>query len=63
VLRDHPPLEIGDLALGGWELIELGVRPGPRIGEVLRGLLDQVLENPALNTPDQLGALVRRKWG
>ncbi|MDQ3522067.1 MAG: HD domain-containing protein [Gemmatimonadota bacterium] len=61
VLRDHPPLEIGDLALGGRELIELGVRPGPRLGEVLRGLLDQVLENPALNTPDQLGALVRRE--
>lgn len=61
VLRENPPLEIGDLALGGRDLIELGVRPGPGIGEMLRNLLDQVLENPALNTPDELRALVRRE--
>ena len=61
VLRENPPLEIGALALGGRELIELGVRPGPGIGEMLRELLHQVLENPALNTPDELRALVRRE--
>lgn len=45
---------IKDLAIGGSEIIRLGVKPGPEIGEILRKLLDSVLENPGKNTPDEL---------
>jgi hypothetical protein len=33
---------------------------GPRIGQMLAGLLDQVLEDPALNTKDRLLDLARK---
>jgi tRNA nucleotidyltransferase (CCA-adding enzyme) len=52
------PLSRGDLALGGRELQALGLA-GPRLGEVLGILLDRVLDDPALNTPDALRAIAR----
>jgi tRNA nucleotidyltransferase (CCA-adding enzyme) len=36
--------------------------PGPHVGEGLRALLDEVLDDPALNTPDRLGEVARRWW-
>lgn len=59
MLRERPPLEVSDLAIGGAELRDLGIRPGPRYGEILRALLEQVLEDPALNEPERLRALAR----
>ena len=59
ILRTHPPLEITDLAIGGRELMELGVKPGPRLGEILRELLERVLDDPELNTREALLALAR----
>jgi tRNA nucleotidyltransferase (CCA-adding enzyme) len=58
VLAANPPLEIGDLAVGGAELRRLGLRPGPRFGEILRTLLDRVIEEPALNTRERLERIV-----
>lgn len=53
------PLTAKDLALGGKALMEaMGEGPGPRVGELSRHLLDQVLETPALNTPEALKRLV-----
>ena len=57
ILGTHPPLEIVDLAIGGQELMEVGVKPGPRLGEILRGLLERVLDDPELNTRQTLLAL------
>jgi tRNA nucleotidyltransferase (CCA-adding enzyme) len=45
----RPPLEVADLALDGRTLIRLGLKPGPRFGFILEGLLDWVLEDPARN--------------
>lgn len=45
---------IKDLAIGGREIIRLGVKPGPEIGEILQELLTRVLENPEKNTPEEL---------
>jgi tRNA nucleotidyltransferase (CCA-adding enzyme) len=61
VLRSGAPLEIGDLAIGGNDLRALGVRPGPAMGEILRDLLERATEDPSLNTPEALAALVRRR--
>lgn len=53
VLRD--PISVGMLAVDGGVLIkELGVKPGPRMGWMLHALLEEVLENPKLNTKDYL---------
>ena len=36
----NPPLSVGELALSGKDLItELGLKPGPQIGQLLGGLL------------------------
>ncbi len=50
-------LERRDLALDGAAVMEiLGVPPGPRVGRALRRLMEAVLEDPSLNTPDGLRA-------
>ena len=48
-LAMDPPLTLADLALSGRDLIDMGMRPGPGIGDVLAHLLDLVLDDPALN--------------
>ena len=53
------PVSRGELALDGDDLTALGVPPGRRIGEVLELLLDRVLADPSLNTPERLAAIVR----
>ncbi len=49
-----PPLAVGDLALDGRDLISLGLRPGPRFGEILDELLDWVLDDPSRNQTELL---------
>jgi tRNA nucleotidyltransferase (CCA-adding enzyme) len=54
-------LEQGQLAIDGNDLVaELGVPPGPQIGELLRRLLEAVLDDPSENTRERLLALARR---
>lgn len=52
------PVEIGDLAVDGDDLLSAGVPAGPKIKTVLERLLDDVLEDPARNTRDMLLARV-----
>ncbi len=52
-LRD--PISVSQLAIDGAYLMkELLMKPGPRMGWILHALLEEVLENPALNTVEQL---------
>ncbi len=54
-------LEQGQLAIDGNDLIaELGAAPGPQIGELLRRLLEAVLDDPSLNTRERLLDLAAR---
>jgi len=48
-LLAKPPLRLTDLAVGGGDLLELGVAEGPAVGILLDELHVQVLEDPALN--------------
>jgi hypothetical protein len=48
------PYRLRDLAVDGTDLIKLGFRPGPQLGRILHDLLDAVVEEPALNTREQL---------
>lgn len=57
-LRD--PISVSQLAIDGSYLInELHMKPGPRMGWILHALLEEVLENPARNTVEQLTERVK----
>ena len=47
-----------DLAVSGDDLRDAGVPPGPLLGKILHCLLARVLEDPRVNTREQLMALV-----
>ena len=51
-MRD--PISVGMLKIDGSKIMELGEKPGPRIGWTLHALLEEVLEDPALNTAEYL---------
>jgi len=49
------PVSVGMLKIDGQKLMEVTHEtPGPKIGYVLHALLEEVLENPALNTEEYL---------
>jgi tRNA nucleotidyltransferase (CCA-adding enzyme) len=48
------PVEIGDLAIDGNDLMAVGIPPSPQIRQILQGLLDEVLEDPKRNTREYL---------
>jgi tRNA nucleotidyltransferase (CCA-adding enzyme) len=53
------PHRLRDLAVGGDDLIALGFQPGPRLGDVLEQLLDEVVEDPGRNTREWLSERAR----
>jgi tRNA nucleotidyltransferase (CCA-adding enzyme) len=57
------PLTVGDLALGGGDVMRLlGVPPGPVIGRALEFALGRVLEDPSLNTGESLERMLRDEF-
>jgi tRNA nucleotidyltransferase (CCA-adding enzyme) len=59
-LEEGSALTTQDLAVGGKDVLEHVERPGPIVGEILRALLERVLEDPSLNTRDKLLPLVEQ---
>lgn len=55
------PHRVSDLAVDGADLIEVGFREGPDLGRALDALLDAVVDDPALNTREQLLDRARRE--
>ncbi|MES3032069.1 MAG: HDIG domain-containing metalloprotein [Patescibacteria group bacterium] len=56
-LRD--PISVGQLKIDGNFLMkDLGIKAGPRMGWMLSSLLEEVLEDPAKNTVENLSELV-----
>lgn len=51
-LRD--PVSVSMLKTNGTRLIEMGEKPGPRIGWILHALLEEVLDDPKKNTESYL---------
>lgn len=63
-LRVNAPLSLKELRLSGRDLIEAElVSPGPQVKELLRELLDAVLEDPSLNEHERLLEHARRFAG
>jgi tRNA nucleotidyltransferase (CCA-adding enzyme) len=48
------PHRLRDLAVNGADLIEVGYRPGPKLGRALDRLLHEVVGDPSLNRRDWL---------
>jgi len=60
VREGHPPLSPKELALDGGKIMAiLQVGPSRRVGEATRFLMDQVLEDPSLNSVDSLTEVLR----
>ena len=54
-LEKNIPLSIKDLKITGNDLVtELGINPGPKLGEILNKLLIKALENPQINNKEKL---------
>src|SRR5919197_2368998 len=51
--RSQPP-RLEDLAVDGTDLLEIGYTEGPALGRALDSLLDAVVDEPSLNTREQL---------
>ena len=53
---------LSSLAIRGSDLLELGMKQCPQIGEILRALHEQVLDDPSLNSRETLLEIVREKY-
>lgn len=54
VKRDNECFSLKDLAINGDDLIQLGYKPGKELGNVLRMLLDEVIDGNVDNDRDEL---------
>ena len=59
LLANHEAYSLQTLALGGRDLIAAGVKPGPRIGVLLRRALDGVVDGVVANDRTELLAFLR----
>lgn len=62
-LRERSGVHLKDLAVGGEDVMrELGLAPGPEVGDVLQRLFERVLDSPELNEKATLVALMREEY-
>ena len=59
VLDEAPAFTVSDLAITGRDLIALGVKPGPAMGNILKTLLSEVQDELLPNTPGALSTRAR----
>lgn len=61
IIAEKQCITLKELALTGADLINLGLQPGPRIGEILNQALEQVLEEPSRNRREYLLSYARER--
>lgn len=61
VNKEKQCISISELAVDGKALIDAGMEPGRTLGEMLKALLELVLDDPELNTKEQLLKIVSKK--
>jgi putative nucleotidyltransferase with HDIG domain len=54
IIKAGSAFTLKDLAVGGRDLMEIGVKPGKAMGIILKQLLETVLDDPELNTREKL---------
>jgi tRNA nucleotidyltransferase (CCA-adding enzyme) len=63
ILESKVPLSISELAASGRDLmVEFSLKPGEEIGNMLKFLLEKTLENPELNSKEQLIAIIHDEY-
>ncbi|MFO7881046.1 MAG: HD domain-containing protein [Kosmotogaceae bacterium] len=60
IKESRPALSVKDLEINGNDLIELGLSPGPEIGNILNKLLEIVINDPSKNQKATLIKLAKR---
>jgi len=63
ILERNEPITVKDLKINGNDIKEIGIKEGPKIGEILNFLLDIVIENPKLNQKDVLIKKTKEYFG
>jgi tRNA nucleotidyltransferase (CCA-adding enzyme) len=54
ILLEKEPFGIKDLAINGNDMLELGYKPNKELGNALSTILELVIDDPTLNTKNQL---------
>jgi len=54
IMASDDCVRIKDLKINGGDLIKMGIKPGPQMGEILQKLLDMVIEDPEKNDREYL---------
>ena len=54
------PISVSMLKIDGAKILEMGEKPGPKIGWILHALLEEVLDDPNLNTAEYLEDKTRK---
>lgn len=61
IVAEANALHVGDLQVNGKDIMRtLKIKPGPKVGQILRALLEQVLDDPKLNEKATLLKLVKK---
>ena len=61
IVEEKQCVSLKTLALTGRDLIQAGYKPGPELGEILKKLLEHVLEEPSDNTKEKLMEIIKDK--
>jgi tRNA nucleotidyltransferase (CCA-adding enzyme) len=59
VIDQQQGVTVKDLAINGRDLLDIGVPPGPQMGQILNSLVDQIIETPEINNKEDLLTLAR----
>lgn len=56
----YEPMEINDMVINGKDVMEtLAIKPGPKVGQILKQLFEEVIEDTSLNNKEYLMKRVR----
>ena len=59
--NDSMSIDITDLAIDGKKVMDImDIEPGPEVGEILRRVLEIVIDNPALNSEEKLAEILNQ---
>ena len=61
ILDRKDPLNIRDLAVNGQDIMNLGIKEGRAVGNILNDLLEKVLKDPRLNEKETLLTIARKE--
>ena len=61
ILAEEEVFSLKDLAIGGNEIMELGIEPGPKISELLKVCLDAVINEEIKNTKTELRKFIKTR--